>query len=122
MIKRLFHIARSNFTHWKNNDAQINASIEEEAFNSDNPSNKDKIPLSEWTPDSLAQYYANLEIPPGSSLEETRSAWKRMLKKYHPDLHSSNAGRRETAEELTRRLNEAYQTIEKELENKAHNF
>jgi preprotein translocase subunit Sec63 len=33
----------------------------------------------------LAQYYSVLGIPDGSSLEEVRSAYKALARKYHPD-------------------------------------
>ena len=66
----------------------------------------------------LAGYYANLEIPYGSDLEIVRRAWKRQLKKYHPDLHAENPERRKLANELTVELTRAYQEIERALTQK----
>jgi hypothetical protein len=62
-----------------------------------------------------AQYYANLELPNGAGLEEVKKAWKRLLKKYHPDKHSLDEEKRKVATILTQKLNEAYFALEKEL-------
>ncbi len=64
----------------------------------------------------LAGYYANLEIPDGSDLRTVKESWKRLLRKYHPDLHSNNPDRRQVAHELTQKLNKAYDEITKIFE------
>ena len=60
----------------------------------------------------LAGYYANLEIPYGSDLATARAAWKRLMKKYHPDLHGQDPERRRLANQITAELIRAYQGIE----------
>ncbi|MBN1352630.1 J domain-containing protein [candidate division KSB1 bacterium] len=68
---------------------------------------------------ALAEYYANLEIPYGSDLNSAKAAWKQLLKKYHPDVHSLDPEKRNIATQLTQKLNEAYRAIEKAIsENK----
>lgn len=67
-----------------------------------------------------AQYYANLEVPYGADLATVRSAWKRMMKKYHPDLHSKDPEKYRTATLLTQRLTEAYQELEKALKGRVN--
>ena len=64
----------------------------------------------------LAGYYANLEVPYGSDIETVRQAWKRMVRKYHPDLHSRNPEKRRIANELTQGLNRAYEELAKQLQ------
>lgn len=63
----------------------------------------------------LAQYYANLELPYGADLVKVRQAWKNLLRKYHPDLHSHDPEKRRVATELTQGLNRAYEELEKRL-------
>lgn len=63
----------------------------------------------------LARYYANLEIPYGSDLATVREAWKRLMRKYHPDLHGSDAARLATATELVKGLNHAYEELARRL-------
>ena len=66
------------------------------------------------------EYYANLELPPGSSFEEVKRAYRRLLKKYHPDKHFGKDVS-EHAEKISQRLNEAYHYFEKKHENKRKN-
>lgn len=63
----------------------------------------------------LSKYYANLEIPYGSDLETAKKAWKHLVRKYHPDLHSNDQSKIQIATQLTSKLNEAFKEIEKSL-------
>lgn len=63
----------------------------------------------------LAQYYANLEVPYGSDLETVTRAWKALLKKYHPDMHSTDPEKQAIANDLVQQLNHAYKMLEKHL-------
>ena len=67
----------------------------------------------------IAGYYANLELPYGAGLEDVESAWKKMLKKYHPDLHSNDPRKQETAHHLVQGLNKAHDELEKYLNKQA---
>ena len=49
-------------------------------------------------------HYGVLELPPGSSMEEVKSQYRRLAKRYHPDLHGDDAG----FQEKFRRVNAAY--------------
>ena len=40
------------------------------------------------------------------------------MKKYHPDLHSSDPEKKQIAEELTRQLNQAYRTLDTAISKK----
>ncbi len=117
MIKRLIDIARANLNHCVDKRVAGKASadsINETAFSVDeSESRKPRQPKQGQEP--FTQYYANLEISPGSNRDAVKSAWKRMMKKYHPDLHESDPGKRKTADELTRRLTESYRILDKEL-------
>jgi DnaJ-domain-containing protein 1 len=66
----------------------------------------------------LAGYYANLEVPYGSDLGIVRAAWKRQMKKYHPDLHAADAEKRRIANELAAELTTAYRELEHSLKQK----
>ena len=63
----------------------------------------------------LAGYYANLEVPYGSDLGTVRRAWKILIRKYHPDIHSVDPEKRRVANELTQGLNRAYENLVKYL-------
>jgi len=115
MIKRLIDIARANLNRFGDKRAEEKASadsLRESALGFEETESIEKPKQAE---DPLVPYYANLEISPGSDREAVKSAWKRMMKKYHPDLHDSDPEKRKTADELTRRLTESYRILDKEL-------
>ena len=100
MIKRLFNIARSEFNDLVQKEKSV--PLPEPDF----------FETHQEESDPLARFYANLEIPVGSNRETIKTAWKTQLKKYHPDLHGSDSEKKQIAEELTRKLNEAYRTLD----------
>ena len=106
MIKRLFNIARSEFNDLVKKEKLV--SLPEPDF----------FETHKEESDSLARFYANLEIPVGSDRETIKTAWKTQLKKYHPDLHGSDPEKKQIAEELTRKLNEAYRTLDSTFKKK----
>lgn len=117
MFKRLIDIARANLGHLsekKTGGKNFTDPVKEPAFEFDTRESGRTSPPKQ-AEDPLARYYANLEIQPGADKEAVKFAWKRMMKKYHPDLHDSDPEKRKTADELTRRLTESYQIIDKEL-------
>ena len=66
----------------------------------------------------IAAYYAALELPFGSDISAVKHAHRRLMKRYHPDrFHATDKA--ETANEVTRRLNEAYQGLCQYLEAEA---
>ena len=112
MIKRIFKIAQAElndlvrknkfFENYVSSDKTINYQEQSEYKDTFSPS------------DPLAKYYANLEIPVGSDQAIIKNAWKKQLKKYHPDLHCSDLEKKIIAENLTRQLNEAYRILSSE--------
>lgn len=64
----------------------------------------------------FASYYAALEIPYGSDLNIVKAAWRRLQKKYHPDLYSQDPEKIKIAQEVTQGINEAYFELKKAIE------
>jgi DnaJ-domain-containing protein 1 len=62
---------------------------------------------------AVRKAYAALEVPPGSDFETVRKAYRRLMRKYHPDLHGGSPEAQRAATDLTQRLTEAYKLIEK---------
>ena len=91
---------------------------EEEVLFSTDESPDDPCVSSSDSPDPVmdqkeAEYRANLEVGPHASMSEIRVAYKRLMKVYHPDLHAMDVSKREVAEPITQRLNEAMNYFEK---------
>src|SRR5438309_2681278 len=55
-----------------------------------------------------ADYYGVLGVPRGASSDEIKRAYRRLAKKYHPDLNKENA---KAAEEKFKQLSEAYEVL-----------
>ena len=48
----------------------------------------------------------------GAGREEGRVAWKRLMKRYHPDLHAADPDKRRIADQLAAELTRAYQQLD----------
>src|SRR2546422_10010980 len=55
-----------------------------------------------------ADYYGVLGVPRGASKDEIKRAYRRLAKKYHPDLNKDNP---KVAEEKFKQLSEAYEVL-----------
>ena len=63
----------------------------------------------------LAGYYANLELPYGADMVAVKTAWKGLMKLYHPDRHSQYPAKRRVANALSAELTRAYQELERSM-------
>lgn len=60
----------------------------------------------------VLDYYAVLEIPRGASVEVIKAAFKKMAKKWHPDMHASESEKmRKYAEEMFKIVHQAYEGL-----------
>jgi hypothetical protein len=120
ILKRFYNISRSYSTLLVNKLKKKGQDIPFDMFNDFDGSEKihSQRPEVKTMDTVLAQYYANLEIPYGSDRNTVTRAWKRLLKKYHPDLHSSDPEKKHIANIVTQKLNEAYREINKAITEK----
>jgi DnaJ-domain-containing protein 1 len=99
-------------------DSRLNS--KDKSFSSSYNATSDRFNYNEESSNSKSyqysnqeeQYYANLELAPGASFKEIKKSYKRLLKQYHPDKYH-NDDRSEYAQQITQRLNEAYNYFEK---------
>ena len=64
----------------------------------------------------MVRWYANLEVPYGSDLATVHTAWKKQVRAYHPDRHGQDLDKRDTATEIVKELNNAYEQLKKRLQ------
>lgn len=64
-------------------------------------------------------YYEILGVSKAASQEEIRSAYKKLIKKYHPDLYQ---GDKSFAEKKTKEINEAYDTLSDSNKKSVYDF
>ena len=63
----------------------------------------------------LRDLYAQLEVPYGADFEEVKKSFRRLMRKYHPDLHTGNPAKQKVATQLTMSLTQAYTELERHL-------
>ncbi|MDR0602408.1 MAG: J domain-containing protein, partial [Treponema sp.] len=63
-------------------------------------------------PESLRPDFAELDLPFGAPEKECREAYRRLLKKHHPDRHAKHPENFRAATVKTARLNAAFDRIE----------
>jgi DnaJ-domain-containing protein 1 len=66
--------------------------------------------------EKIQRYYANLELPIGASLSEVKAAYRRLMRRYHPDLHQEDPAKAEVATKLAQELRTAYEGLIAHLE------
>ncbi len=65
--------------------------------------------------EAIRRAYAALEVPAGSDLETVKRSYRRLMRKYHPDLNAGSSEKQRAATDLSQRLTEAYKTLERQL-------
>ncbi|MEM6457626.1 MAG: DnaJ domain-containing protein [Acidobacteriota bacterium] len=83
------------------------------------PSGVGDAPSGDGRDPELARCYANLEVPYGADPETVQRAYKRLIRLYHPDRHSADPDKAQTATELIQGLNRAYATIQRHQDARA---
>ena len=63
----------------------------------------------------LRDLYAQLEVPYGADFDEVKKSFRRLMRKYHPDLHAGNPEKQKVATQLTMSLTQAYNELELHL-------
>lgn len=66
----------------------------------------------------VAEWYRQLDLSPGADLSAVKSAYRQLMRKYHPDMHANNPGRQKAATELSMRVTAAYNGLVAHLEKK----
>jgi len=65
----------------------------------------------------MAVYYERLEIAYGSDWDTVKTAYRKLMRKYHPDLHGGKSPEKlKAATEVAQALTQAYNELEKTLQ------
>lgn len=75
------------------------------------PPPRPRAPRAPTREAELRQWYANLELPYGASADEVRAAYRRLMRRYHPDLHHGDEAAQRVATELSQALRRAYEGL-----------
>lgn len=66
----------------------------------------------------VADWYKVLDLQTGADLAQIKSAYRQMMRKYHPDMHAGNPQKQKAATELSMRVTTAYNGLVAHLEKK----
>jgi DnaJ domain len=64
----------------------------------------------------VADWYRTLDLRPGAELVEIKSAYRKLMRRYHPDLHGATPQKQKAATELSMRVTQAYNGLVEYLE------
>lgn len=114
-LKRLKNIIISNI-NFKNDKINVSGFEEFQGFR--NTENFENLSMN-YAPNTKntleEEYYANLELPYGSSFDEIKTSYRKLLKKYHPDKFYNDEKKLQLAQEVVTKLNLAYNYFEKKF-------
>ena len=65
-------------------------------------------------PKTVKRYFDLLEVEPGANLADIREAYRDQVTIWHPDRFASNDRLRRKADDHTKRLNQAFDFLEKQ--------
>lgn len=112
LFKRIKNIIRSNINYQSNvdsiceNNEDINVNDYDDTYYNDVKDIPDDNKKEK-------EYYSILELEYGSGFEEIKKAYKKMLKKYHPDMYHNKPEKLKAAQKVTEKINEAYTYFER---------
>ncbi len=69
-------------------------------------------PLGAAAERRVAALYAQLEVPNGAPFDDVKHSFRRLMRKYHPDLHAGDPKKHAAATQLTASLTQAYNELE----------
>jgi DnaJ-domain-containing protein 1 len=68
--------------------------------------------------DKIAKYYKTLDLPYGADFDQVKASYRKLMRKYHPDLHVQSPQKQKAATELTMQVTQAYNELEIHLNRK----
>ena len=63
----------------------------------------------------IADCYKTLNLAPGADLAEIKSAYRGLMRRYHPDMHAASPQKQKAANELSLRVTAAYNGLQAHL-------
>ncbi len=63
----------------------------------------------------VAEWYRTLNVSEGADLAEVKSAYRGLMRRYHPDMHTQNPQKQKAANELSLKVTAAYNGLQAHL-------
>ncbi len=81
-------------------------------------SSSGRAPRPGSTEAQVLEWHKTLDVPLGADLAQIKSAYRQMMRRYHPDMHAGNPQKEKAATELSLRVTTAYNGLTAHLEKK----
>ena len=75
-------------------------------------------PRSSASDTQVADWYKQLNVTPGADPAAIKSAYRQLMRRYHPDMHAGNPAKQKAANELSMRVTAAYNGLQHHLGHK----
>lgn len=59
----------------------------------------------------LADWYKTLGVAPGDDMPKIKTAYRQLMRKYHPDMHANDPKKQKAANELSMKVTTAYNSL-----------
>lgn len=106
LFNRIKNIIRSNINFSAENEPEINLNTYEDLYYQDSKVEENEVDK---------KYYEILEVDYGADFKTIKSAYRRLLKKYHPDMFQNEPEKLKSAQKVTKLINEAYTYFERKF-------
>jgi DnaJ-domain-containing protein 1 len=93
-------------TNHKNGENNTTFPDKREPSSTKNASSNPKV-----NEEKKARFYAILGLPSDASMQEVKQAYKKLVKRCHPDLFFDNPPLRQKAQEILTKINQAYDEL-----------
>jgi DnaJ-domain-containing protein 1 len=81
------------------------------------PPSSGRVPRPGSADAQVADWYKALNLNFGADLAEVKAAYRQLMRRYHPDLHTANPQKQKAANELSMRVTSAYNGLQIHLGN-----
>jgi DnaJ-domain-containing protein 1 len=122
IAKRLYNLARAELREALGGLGRPTLSFEPSADRAPEPEPEREPPprrrrgSADLDDAELRRYYANLELPLGAPAAEVKAAYRRLMRRYHPDRHQNDPEQARVATLLAQELSAAYEALMRHLE------
>jgi DnaJ-domain-containing protein 1 len=65
--------------------------------------------------DKIAKFYKVLDLPYGADFDQVKASYRKLMRRYHPDLHTQSPQKAKAATELSMQVTQAYNELERHL-------
>ncbi len=115
IFDRLTRLARSEANHLFDSAAEASQSVfggRASGRKSTGGAQTEPSPEDSAWPQEIREDYAALELPLGADHEAVKSAYRDLMRRYHPDRHAGDPSKGDLANELTVRIRASYERLE----------